>query len=320
MMPKYPVYIPSKGRADDMMTANMFDKYHVPYRVVVQPDQVEAYAKWKDRLLVLPEDGKGLVYARNWIKDHSIAEGHERHWQFDDDIKYMLRVVRGDRVPIAANDALALAEEFTDRYENVAISSFNSAFFVPSRYGLTDTPNQPPFYLNVRCYTCFLINNVLANRWRNRYNEDTDMTLQALADGWCTILFNAFLIWTVNTMTHKGGQTSIYVNDGRLRMADQLKTMWPGTVDITRRHGRPQHIIEHDWRRFTTKLKRKEDVVIPTDDSHRGLTLKPVAQKGIDHERAKALLGEFGRGNVDVATLPAVNSLANKIKPKEDAK
>lgn len=276
-MPKYPIFIPSKGRAANLLTAAMFDSSGVPYSVVVEPSQVDAYQKWADRLLVLPENDKGLVYARNWIKDHARAEGLERHWQFDDDIQYMARVYRGNRLPLAANLALGFAEEFVDRYENVALASFNSIFFATCRYGVTDA-KFPPFYLNARCYTCFLVNNSLPNRWRRRYNEDTDMSLQVLADGWCTVLFNAFLIWTPETMSFKGGQTDIYVNDGRLRMARQLESMWPGTVSVTRRHGRPQHMIKNDWQKFDTPLRKKPGVVIPEGPNEGGMKLKQMAE------------------------------------------
>jgi hypothetical protein len=284
---RYPVYIPSKGRATSATTMRTFDKGGVSYRIVVEPSQVEAYSAWKDRLLVLPEDGKGLVYSRNWIKDHATAEGHERHWQFDDDIKDFRRMYRGSRLPVKANVALSLAEEFVDRYENVAIASFNSEFFAPSRYGVTNV-KLPPFYLNARCYTCFLVWNRLLNRWRRRYNEDTDMSLQVLADGWCTVLFNAFMIMTPETMSDKGGQTAIYVDDGRLKMARQLESMWPGTVSVRRRHGRPQHKIRRDWQHFDTPLKRKPGVVIPEGNDEHGITLK--AAKEVTHPILKELM------------------------------
>ena len=43
-------------------------------------------------------------------------------------------------------------------------------------------------------YSTLLIDNSLDIRWRGRYNEDTDLCLQALSLGYCTVNFNAFLI------------------------------------------------------------------------------------------------------------------------------
>lgn len=272
--PKYPIFIPSLGRADNLLTAKMFLRDGVEFKIVVQPDQVEAYAEihGADRLLVLPEDGKGLVYARNWIKDYAVASGAERHWQFDDDIRRMVRLYDGYRIPCSSRLAIACAEEFTDRYENVALTSFNSLFFVPATDGVTRY-EWPPFYLNHRCYTCFLMMNSLPNRWRFRYNEDTDMTLQVLADGWCTILFNAFLIQTPTTMTDTGGQTDIYINDGRLKMARDLERVWPGVVRVNRRFRRPQHIVKESWRRFDNQLIRKKGIRIKKGTDEHGMSL-----------------------------------------------
>jgi hypothetical protein len=238
----------------------MFDRDGVPFRIVVEPNEVKAYRPdFGDRLLVLPQNDRGLVYSRNWIKKHAVEEGHARHWQFDDDIDYFMRLYRGYRLECASNVALVTLEDFVDRYENVALGSFNSMFFMQSAHGVSRT-KAPPFYLNARCYTCFLMLNSLPNKWRYRYNEDTDMSLQVLADGWCTVLFNVFLIFTKETMTQGGGQTPIYTEDGRLRMARQLERVWPGVVTTKRRFGRPQHVINGLWRKFDTPLKRRKNV------------------------------------------------------------
>jgi hypothetical protein len=282
LTPKYPIFVPSLGRAVNCLTAKMFVKDNVPFHFVVQPDQVKAYADvWGiERILVLPENGKGLVYARNWIKDYSVAQGDERHWQWDDDIRHIERIYHGHRLPVASNIALAICESFVDRYENVALASLNSTFFVVCNG--TTISQWPPFYLNQRCYTCFLVMNSLPNRWRYRYNEDTDMSLQVLADGWCTILFNAFLIQTNTTMTSKGGQTDIYINDGRLRMARELERVWPGVVSVSRRFNRPQHMIEGVWKKFDNKLIKKKGLKIEPGINEFGMKLKvkqPVQSK-----------------------------------------
>jgi hypothetical protein len=276
-MPRYPIYVPSKGRADRPFTLSMFREDAVPFRVVVEPQDVEAYAKMlgrDDEILVLPENDRGLVYARNWIKDHATAEGHERHWQFDDDIKYMMRLHEGWKLKCVSNVALAVLEDFVDRYENIMLASFNSEFFIVAASGIMREPH-PPYYTNYRCYTCFLISNTIPLRWRGRYNEDTDMTLQVLASGWCTVLCNAFMINTPETMQYRGGQTDIYVGDGRLAMARELERRWPGVVSVRRRFGRPQHRV--NWRRFTTPLRLKPSIDLASIDMRNwGLKLRAV--------------------------------------------
>lgn len=275
--PRYPIYIPSKARAASLFTARMFRKDKVPFRVVVEPSQEKAYvaAGWGENLLLLPEDGKGLTYSRNFITDHARATGIERHWQFDDDVRTMIRLHKGTRIPCASNIALSVGEDFVERYTNVAIASFNSEFFCPVNNGVS-VQQWPPFYRNARCYTNMLFWNKLNNRWRGLYNEDTDMTLQVLSEGFCTLLFNAFMMRTFATMTSKGGQTTKYgALDGRLKMSRELERRWPGVVTTYRRFGRAQHKVAMFWRQFDTALIEREGWTPPADPTY-GLELVEV--------------------------------------------
>jgi len=282
--PRYPIYIPSKGRAGRSETARLFDSEGVPYLVVVEPQEVDAYAQRidKSKLVVLPENDQGLVYSRNFCKQHSIDSGAERHWQFDDDIRLIGRMYKRYRLRIDAGIALAECENFVERYENVGLASLNHIGFLPPKMRI------PPFYLNARCYTCFLMWNELPNTFRNRYNEDTDMTLQVLAAGYCTILFNTFYMQTGSTNSGgkitvaTGGQADHYAGDGRLRMSRAMEVQWPRIVKTTRKFGRPQHKVHSNWMRFDTPLIRRSDIdweaLEAAGPSELGMTLKAVAE------------------------------------------
>lgn len=126
---------------------------------------------------------------------------------------------------------------------------------------------QPPFFLNVHVYSCTLILNSVPYGWRGRYNEDTDLCLQALAGGWCTVLINVYGCRKKQTLKMAGGNTTtLYQGDGRLRMAKALEKAWPRTVVTRRRFGRPQHVIRKQWRQFDTPLRLKPGVSIDQFD------------------------------------------------------
>lgn len=260
--PSFPIYIPSKGRPA-CVTARLFNKFGIPVRIVVEPQDYAAYAaKWgAEQVLQLPENNRGLVFARNFCKDHSIAQGDAKHWQFDDDISAFRKVQGGCRVMCHPALALTFAEDLTDQYHQVALTSFDLMQFV--QCNITAAVQTPAFSVNRRCYTCFLVNHELKNRWRFRYNEDTDMTLQVLTAGWFTLLLHVFHVQAGPTnnggtkVKKKGGQMSVYVNDGRLKMARELERVWPGVVKTKRRFGRPQHVI--NWRKFVRPLIRNEN-------------------------------------------------------------
>ncbi len=257
MTPIYPVYVISKGRYKNCMTANFFVKDKLNFKIVVEPQEEEEYRKrYGDRVLVLPFSnlGQGSTPARNFCWKHSIDNGFKRHWIFDDNIEDIRRLVKGKRIPVNSNIALSIVEEFTDRYTNIAISGFNYSMFV-----LPTT--KKPYYQNCHVYSALLIKNNMPHRWRLRYNEDTDLCLQVLTNNMCTISFNVFSVKKMQTMTMKGGNSDqLYKQNGRLVMARTLEEIWSEYVEVKWKFGRPQHHIKNNWGDFKTPLKRRTDI------------------------------------------------------------
>ena len=255
-LPRYPLYIPSKGRFGNPLTLKAFQRDEVPVHVVIEESELDEYeARWvhpPTTFLTLPFSNAGSVIpARNWIMEHSIEHyGSARHWQFDDNSGRFYRYYKGRKIPLAAHAALRIVEDFTDRYKNVAVSGMDYDMFCPR--GIV----QKPFLVNHKVYSASLHNNAVPFRWRGRYNEDVDWCLQALSTGyWVTILVKAVMVEKRMTMGSKGGNTDeLYAGDGRAEMARSLERLWPGVVKTARRYGRPQHRIAYEWRRFQQPL------------------------------------------------------------------
>ena len=290
--PKYPIYVISKGRADCCYTAKFLTADGCPFTLAVEPQEYEEYRKhFPDAsIIVTPFKNLGLgsIPVRNFVWEHSKENGHARHWILDDNIRNIYRKYKTNRVRCNAIPAFVACEDFTDRYTNIGISGMNySMFAVPKK--------QPPFYLNNHVYSCLCIDNSLDLRWRGRYNEDTDLCLQVLASGLCTVLFNAFLINKMRTMTMKGGNSSqLYQGDGRLTMARNLERMWPGVVTTDRRYGRPQHVVKDSWRKFDTQLIRRSDINFDelSGNNEFGMSLNQVTSQIKTEEVRRLLNGE----------------------------
>jgi hypothetical protein len=263
----------------------------------VEPQEFELYAKVFDKknILVLPFSNLGLgsIPARNWVWEHAKNNGHKRHWILDDNIRFVQRVYKKKRILCNSSLAFSHVEKFIDRYENVAIGGLNySMFIIPSKKS-----GFPPFYKNAHVYSCLLILNDLPHRWRGRYNEDTDLCLQVLSSGWCTLLINAFCVMKMQTMTMKGGNSKeLYKGDGRLKMARSLERVWPYVVKVGRRFKRPQHIVRNSWMKFDTPLKLKKGVKIPSDPNEEGFKLIQVSEK-IESKRIKSILEHWEKIN-----------------------
>ncbi len=273
--PNYPVYIISKGRYKPRLTAKGLTRMGVPFRIVIEPQEYDKYSAVIDKnsILVLPFSDleQGSIPARNWVWEHSIEEGHERHWILDDNIYYFNSLNRNRKLKVASGATFKAAEDFVNRYTNVAISGMQYTMFIPQKSKI------PPVTFNTRIYSCILIKNDIPYRWRGRYNEDTDLSLRALKDGWCTVLFNAFTCRKQVTMSSKGGNTDeLYKQndemDGRLLMAQSLQEQHPDVVKITRKWGRWQHQV--DYRPFKyIRLIKKEGIVIPKGVNNYGMKL-----------------------------------------------
>lgn len=250
-MPTYPIYIISKGRAGRPLTARALERIGVPFRIVIEPQEFDAYAASiaPAKILRLPFSNLGLgsIPARNWVWEHSIAEGHKRHWIMDDNIAAFRRFNRGQRMRVRDGAIFSEAELFVDRYKNIPMSGFQY-----SSFAVTDVTRciSKPFLANTRVYSCILLSNSVPERWRGRYNEDTDLSLRFLKAGYCTILFYSFLCDKQTTMSMKGGNTEeLYRQneffDGRLAMARSLQEQHPDVVKITRKWGRWQHQVDY---------------------------------------------------------------------------
>jgi hypothetical protein len=287
--PKYPVYVISKGRHDCCLTANFMVKDGMDFNVVVEPQEAQQYIDryGSNRVHVLPFSNLGLgsIPARNWCWEHAKAAGHERHWIFDDNIRYIEYRYKGLRLRCDSNAALAAAEVFVSRYADLAILGLNYSMFVPDRQ------KMKPFAVNVHVYSCLCIDNSIPQRWRGRYNEDTDLCLQVISAGLNTALLNVFTIKKIKTLTMKGGNMStLYQGDGRLKMAKSLERLWPYVVTTERRWERPQHKVRDEWKTLKTALKLKPGVTVPPGVDNFGLTLTAVAD--VQSERLQKMVAE----------------------------
>jgi len=290
MTTKYPVYIVSKGRWENPLTANMFIKFGIDFKILVEPQEYDNYCKslGAKYVLALPFSnlGVGSYPARNFAWEDSIKNGHKKHWTFDDNIRGFYRLNKGYKIKCDGLKSIQSLEEFTDRYSNVGISAFNYQYFVGSF-------SRKPFYVNTHAYSAMLMRNDMPFRWRLKYNEDVDLCLQVLDSGLCTILFCALTIDKVSTVVKmKGGnQDELYKNndhDKKILKARSLEEIWPQYAETKIRFGRPHHFV--DWKKhFKHKLKRRTDIDWDEIENKKSDKFKLKAVKEIQSRKLKKL-------------------------------
>lgn len=288
MNPRFPVYIPSKGRADTRLTVKALEAMRVPYHIVVESHEVDDYAAVIDsaNILVLDpsyqrdydplddtRDGKpkGSGPARNFIWDHASANGCTHHWIMDDNIRVFYRLNHNTKLRLLDGACFHAIEDFVLRYENVAMAGPNYQYFAKQRQPLV------PLILNTRIYSCILIRNDIPFRWRGRFNEDTDLSLRALKAGWCTVQFNAFLQDKIHTQTMRGGNTDTIYVDGTLAKSQMIADLHPDVCRVVWKFNRWHHHC--DYRPFKyNRLRKRADVEIPDGVNEYGMKLVKVAK------------------------------------------
>lgn len=269
-MNKYPIYVISKGRYNNCLTARELNSMNVEYTLVVEPQEYELYKGVAKNILKTPFSnlGQGSIPVRNFVWEHSIKNGHSKHWVLDDNIEGFHRLNRNNKPKLQSSVFFKVMEDFTDRYDNVAISG-------PNYYSFCKTTDKiPAYYLNTRVYSCILIDNKLDIRWRGKYNEDTDLCIRVLKMGLCTILFNAFLIGKVTTQRMKGGNTDdVYADtNNRLEFAESLQKQHPDVVKVTWKFNRWHHQVNYKPFKIN-KLIRKKGLVLNNTINEYGMKL-----------------------------------------------
>lgn len=287
MTNRYPIYIVSKGRADNALTPRALDEIGLPYSIIVEADELDeyktAYPNAAD-VIVLPDtykksyellDNHGLSKstgpgpARNFALDLSIQAGYARHWVMDDNLDAFHRLHQNEKFEVRTPATFIAMEDFVDRYENIMISGPNYYSFAKK------TDALPPFITNTRIYSCLLIDNNIPFRWRGRYNEDTILSLDVLSAGYCTLQFNAFLCGKVTTQRMKGGNTKeFYDAEGTRPKSQMLADAYPEVAKVVWRHNRWHHHV--NYKPFKKNQLKKLEGDHPTGVNNYGMVLLPV--------------------------------------------
>lgn len=266
---RYPICIPSKGRWDVQVTGKALDRLGISYHFFVEETEAEQYIKalGKSKVVVMPfhDLGQGSIPARNYIWEWAKERGYKRHWTVDDNIARFVRTHNNRRLNVWGGGFFQAMEDFVDRYENIAMAGPHHKGFAPDR-----SSNLTPYLLNSRIYSCILLDTTLPYRWRGRYNEDTDLSLRLLKDGYCTLLFRALLmdkaatVGVRNSEAMKGGNTDNVYNTGdhRLAFAESLQKQHPDCVKVIWKFNRWHHQV--DYSQFKQNKLQLKPGITPT--------------------------------------------------------
>ena len=255
---KYPIYIPSKGRAGISGTAAYFKRIGIPFTLIVEEAERDLYTAHygAEVVRVLPRsfqesydplDGYGEEFplgsgpSRNYAWTLAEETGAKWHWVVDDNIPVLYRLRKDSAVPIKNGPAyMHDAERYITQFRNVGMGGPQNFAFVTLRH--QDVKYAVP---NTRIYSFNLIRTSLPYRWRGRYNEDTILSLDLLTNRWATLLLYFLLMQKEETRKVAGGNTEHLYRTGTGPKSRLLARVYPKFVKVGYRFGRIHHYIDY---------------------------------------------------------------------------
>ncbi len=225
---KYPIYIPSKGRASNQRTVKLLESQGITnYYVIVEKNEKTEYEKFvgKEHILVLPASDYGTsTFARNFAIEHSAKNGHKKHWQIDDDVNKLCRHRGGKVISEDIEYVLTNVEIISDSYPTVSITGLHFFNF------LKDV--KKAVTVNTMVSGVSLITNT-SIRFRGVMYVDRDFVLQSLKKGYTTIKCNDFSFTYIATLKQKGGYYNVYSDDKRRLAAIKEFLSYHPEIDAT---------------------------------------------------------------------------------------
>jgi hypothetical protein len=225
--PAWPVYVPTKGRAGRISR----DVLSLSPTLVVEPAEAKEHGRRHRSAaqLVLPENEKGVSYARNRVLAAAQAEGHEWVWMLDDDLTdFFTTDEDGARLALPAPRALAEAEAQILALAPARIGAASLPTAWMKREGQAHTWNR-----SVYCCVALHVEALggLAYCERLALKEDTDFSLRILSAGLATLRLDRFGFQMPVCGSHTGGLQATYARDREEEAcAKELARRWPHLV------------------------------------------------------------------------------------------
>tara|TARA_R100001443_G_scaffold17872_1_gene28497 strand:+ start:12109 stop:12900 length:792 start_codon:yes stop_codon:yes gene_type:complete len=250
---KHTIYIPSKGRADNCITANELIKDNLNFKIVIEPNDLYNYSKIFNlsNLIVLDKNNMGIAYSRQFIKEYSIYNKEKYHWQMDDDLIFYKRINNKNK-KYSVKENIIEIEKYIKKYKNIGIAGMRNMVFAFSI--------KNKISINSQCVSSFLINNKTKAKFRPDIIEDTDYNMQVLTEKYCTLIFNRLLFSNPPVSKNFGGNTENHYNKIEFLQKNLMK-MWPKCFDI--KYNKKDNLTKIKpskiWRTFSQKpLKYNE--------------------------------------------------------------
>jgi len=261
--PKFPVYIVSFNRYDFCYyTVSYLEQMKVNYWLCIQKSQEKNYKKLIDDnnyiyclgLVLSVNTTQGGYKQRNKCMEHAKKNNFKKCWILDDNITGWSLQNEGEHL-INNGFCFSFIENWIENIkEPIGIFSHSYSF------DIRQNQLTKPYSVNYKNYSSLLLDIDLLNKnnikWRLKYNEDVDLTLQCLNKKLFTLSSNFITCNKLPTLSCKGGNTTSIYAEGK-KFEDKFNTLYNKWKN-TKFKNAIEKIIKHKDKRIHHFVDYKE--------------------------------------------------------------
>jgi hypothetical protein len=220
----------------------MLDAVGIEYSLVVEPQDYNSYkANYPCGIFTLPENDRGITFARQHILDLARVMKLEWFWMLDDDINEFGEVVKCRTIRRDAS-MLCKAERLLTAYE--------SSLYTLELRQFAWTSDE--LKKNRTAMQCVLFN---VPRCRNinydldiKIREDYDLTFQSIFKANGTLKTAKYYYGIADMKSQEGGMEKWYNDEFEKKQVELLCKKYPGLVEYVYKKNR--HDVKINWRKY----------------------------------------------------------------------
>jgi hypothetical protein len=242
------------------------NKVERPFTVFVEPQDFKAYPDAGCVSIVqLPENNRGIAYARQLIVKYATGHDNSWFWMLDDDIySFAVKVKKGDIIKDDASllERVEYSEFEVHDWKNPAFPDNLAAVKLSHQNLMEQSVNSPMhkrgYVLNTCVNICCMFNAKLITAidycLELSVLEDVDYCLQLLSKGRQTLRFLNYAFQVPASKSNPGGCSEVWKEESRTKSNELMIERWGNCLRPWNDHSKN---VEVRWTSIQAAIRKR---------------------------------------------------------------
>lgn len=234
------IFIPTKNRLTNEKTYKILVDLGLTPRLVIEPQEEEQAKELGFNYILLPDNNRGITFARNFILTYCINNNIEFAAMLDDDVSNFLTIIDGKRVKENNTSFLKALDKFMD-FKYCGTMQYNQFAWCQKKPIVYNRGIEVIYFLYIPHLT-----NV---RFEEDTIEDRDFSLDLILNHNKPTFRLNHLAFTVPSIgTNKGGIESSTRYNKQIEWSKKMEKKWGSDICkyVVKKNGTPDIAI--NWR------------------------------------------------------------------------